>query len=29
MVPMMALLADEQAINDVIAYIRSTTQAAK
>jgi len=26
MVPMMALLADEQAIDDVIAYIRSTTQ---
>jgi cytochrome c oxidase subunit 2 len=26
MVPMAALLADEQAVNDVIAYIRSTTQ---
>ncbi|MEJ1242273.1 c-type cytochrome [Chryseolinea sp. T2] len=29
MVPMMALLADEQAIDDVIAYIRSTTQPAQ
>lgn len=29
MVPMVALLADEQAVNDVIAYIRSTTQPAK
>lgn len=27
MVPMAALLADEQAVNDVIAYIRSTTHA--
>jgi len=26
MVPMVSLLADEQAVNDVIAYIRSTTQ---
>ncbi|MBL0745634.1 c-type cytochrome [Chryseolinea lacunae] len=29
MVPMVTLLADEQAVNDVIAYIRSTTQPAK
>jgi len=28
MVPMMALLADEQAVDDVIAYIRSTNQLA-
>lgn len=28
MVPMMTLLADEQAVDDVIAYIRSTTPAA-